>query len=606
MSTPTRTHTADPLRPSFLEQLYQGRFRWDLVRDFPVQDASDAAIGDELVAELLGLLDDRVDPEVVDRTEALPDGLLAELAERGFFRLQAGPEAKGRELSQYNTFRTVVAAAGRSTPVALSIAVENAIGAAPYLSVVPEGPLRDLVREHVAGGGFSASAETEPQGAGNRRRATTARRVPGTDDYLLNGSKVFVGHAPIAGLVNVSATVTENGEERIRRFFVSTDSPGVTAGAWHRYMGVRGFPNGWLRFDDVRVPGSRMLAESRSRHEVRVTPASAVTTMRGRLYLIGAPSLAIATLCVQWARDFLARRRIDDRGLAEYEEPRRQLAESLADTFAIETVAQWCLLPGDQHLPVNTRFEQNAAKNATSLAAWRVADRTMSLLAGEGYETSESKAERGVPAVPVERYFRDLRNLRISGGVDFNVDHVIARMTILAYYYPEPDHADELDDPAPDGPRDRFEGACLGPRNLAHLRWAAKETRDFGRTCLALARGHTREALSERQRVLVLLAGIARELLTAALTLARASALTRAGSAHAEQLADVFCGTVRHRVADLRAQLAAELGDPAAATTPADGTGLVTAWCEGPPLDHMTTDAQDIPHPAARRSWSHR
>ncbi|WNG18186.1 acyl-CoA dehydrogenase family protein [Cystobacter fuscus] len=582
MSKKPRNFSSDPNRPSFLEELYQGRFRWDLIRDFPVQEAQDRAKGDRLVEQLTALLRERIDPTAVDRDRQLPEGFLAEMATRGYFRLQANREVGGHELSHYNTFRVVQAAASWCTPVALSIAIENALGASAFLSVVPEGPLRELLSAHVARGGLSASADSEPQGAANQRRATTATRVETADAYLLNGQKVFVGHAPVAELVSVSATIRENGQERVQMFFVRTDSPGVTAGQWHEYMGIKGFPNGWLNFDNVLVPASQMFVERASEHQVRVTPETAKMVARGRLHLIAAPSLAIAKLCVQWARDFVLRREIDGRKLADYQEIQLQLAESLAQTFAIEAMSQWCLLPDDQDRRLNQRFEQNAAKNVSSLLCWDVVERTMSLLAAEGYETAHSKQERGAPPVPVERFLRDARNLRISGGVDFQIDNWIARMSILSYYYPEPDHADELAKNEP--VRRDFDGAVLSGRNLGHLRWVADEVHRFGATCLELARNNPdRASLMERERTLILLTSIARELLVMSLTLARASKMAATGDDSGQELADVYCVSAGHRIADLRRRLSADL--------PAHVSSLNASWLSGTSLEHLTSDA---------------
>ncbi|MBN0047117.1 acyl-CoA/acyl-ACP dehydrogenase [Streptomyces actuosus] len=586
MATTTRNATSDPDRVSFLEELYQGRFRWDLVRDFPVQDPVDAATGDKLTEELTTLLRERVDPEDVDARAALPDGFLDELGRRGYFALQTDPALGGHALSHYNTFRMVSAAAAHSTPVALSLAIENALGAGAFLAVAPEGPLRDMLSDVVRRGARSASADSEPQGAANQRRFTTATRIEGTDDYLIDGSKVFVGHAPVAEVVSVSATVHEDGVDRVRMFFVRTDSPGVTSGDWHTYMGIKGFPNGWLEFRNVRVPGDHMLVERDIGHVVRTTPATARLVGRGRIHLIAAPSLAVARLCLGWMRDFAARRVIDGRPLAEYDEVRRRLAESLADTFAVETMAQWCLLPEDQDRGLNLRFEQNAVKNASSLLAWEVAERAMSLLAGEGYETASSKRLRGAPPVPVERFLRDLRNLRISGGVDFQIDNWIGRLAILSYYYPEPDHAAELQR-EDEVPLDTT-GTVLTDRNLGHLRWAAEQTRAFGRTCLELARSHPdREELDARERTLIQLAAIAREILGVSLTLARASALAAAGDDSAQALADVFCTAARQRVTDLLDRLQSPPGP--------DIEAVASAWMSGTAYAFLTTDGTSGP-----------
>src|SRR5690606_16706160 len=153
----------------------------------------------------------------------------------------------------------------------------------------------------------------------------------------------------------------------------------------------------------------------------------------GRMYLIAAPSLAIGRLCLHWSRDFVNRRYVDGRNLGGYDEIQRMVAASLAEVFAMEAVTAWSLL-GEGAPRLNVKFEQNAAKNIASVTCWRVAERTMSLLAGEGFETAASKARRGAAPLPLERFYRDARNLRISGAVDFQMDNWTARLFIFSYY----------------------------------------------------------------------------------------------------------------------------------------------------------------------------
>lgn len=585
MPEPTRNATSDPDRMSFLEELYQGRFCWHLIRDFPTQTSADRHRGDRFVAELTTLLRERIDPDRVDREGRLPEGFLEELAARGYFRLQADAGVNGHALSHFNLFRVVEAAANWCMPVAMSLALENTLGAGAFTTLPLPEPLRGLIRDHAAAGRFSASADTEPQGAGNQARSTTATPVEEGRAYLIRGVKLFVGHAPIAKLVGVSATVRENGREVIREFFVRTDAPGVTAGVWHEYMGIRGFPNGWFRFEDVRVPREYMLVEPDTVHRFRMTQTTSRLVTRGRLHMQGAPSLAAAKLCGRWTREFLSRRTIDGRPLGEYREIQAQVARNLAAAFAIETVGRWCLLPEDRGAALNVRFEQNMAKNAMSLLSWQVLDRTMALMGGEGYETAASKTRRGVRAWPVERLMRDIRNLRVSGGVDFQIDTWIARMSVLSYYYPEPDHAAELLSATipPDTTDPRLTG-----RNAEHLHWVATQIRRFGRRCLTLARAHPdKDALLDDEPTLILLTGIARELMVAALVLARAATMAEADDTSGLPLADVVCTEARHRVADLFGRLDTIDATPA--------VQLGAAWLAGVPPFHLTADVVTTP-----------
>jgi alkylation response protein AidB-like acyl-CoA dehydrogenase len=410
--------------------------------------------------------------------------------------------------------------------------------------VLPPGPLRDLVRGRLAAGAITGMADTEPTGAANRVRETTATPVDGGAAYLLNGRKLYIGNGPVADLLAVTATLHEDGGARTRIFFVDAGTEGLEVTSRLEFLGFAGFPNGALSFRDVRVPADRLLAEG----DGAWLPAErAAVLSRGRVYVVGAPSLAVARNCLRWTREYVRRRAVDGIALAEYDEVQRTVAASLADTFALETVARWTMLGDTSGTPVNLMPEQVAAKDITSLLCWRVAERTLTLLAGEGFETARSKAARGVTPAPVEQLFRDARGTRIAGGTEVLLQTRLAANVVLAYFYPEPDGSAGLGAAAAEAPP---EG--LGPRNREHWGALAADVAWFARTCLATARAHPdRAALGENGRVLVLIGEIAEELLTTTLVLARAATAAGGGD-----LADLYCTAARQRVADRRRQLA--------------------------------------------------
>ncbi|MFD5657803.1 acyl-CoA dehydrogenase family protein [Streptomyces hirsutus] len=532
--------------PSFLEHLYRGELRWDLISRFPRQDPADREAGDRTLATFSNLLREQVNPVEVDTTGQLPPELLKTLAAGGFDRLQAEPSLGGLGLSPLNTFRVVETAASWSMPTAQILSVQNTIGVGPFLPALPPGPLRDTVEARTRAGVFSGNSDTEPQGASNYRRYTTATPVEDGAAFLLNGEKLFSGNAPIADMVNVTATVREGDSERVRLFFVDTDSPGVRVTAHHDFMGLKGFPSGAITFEDVRVPAHMVMVEGE--HNRRLTPELYRRLVVGRVHTIAAPSLAMSRLCLEWARDFVERRQIDERPLGSYDEIQRNAADTLSEVFALETLVQWCLL-AEQQVPANPRFEQVAAKNLSSMTAWRVVERTMSLYGAEGYETERSKARRGVPPVPLERVFREARGLRISGGVDFMLDIWMAQRAVFWCYYPQPGNIEAIESAEPD--LSCLDEANLTEANLDHLRFAATQTKILARTCAELARRHPdQRELFERERLLIPLTQIGNELLLMSLVLGRTSSLGTSGPRSTQDLADVYCAEARLRIAD--------------------------------------------------------
>jgi alkylation response protein AidB-like acyl-CoA dehydrogenase len=516
--------------PSFLGQLAVGRLPWELITPFPGQQEDDRLAGDEAVAELSRLLAAQADPEEIERTARIPDDLLAELSKGGWLALATPPESGGRGLSVRNVFRVVHTAASWSVPIAQVMAVQAAIGVDALLPVVADGPLREHLRARVAVGVISGSADTEPTGAANQARDTIATPVDG--GYVLDGEKIHIGNGPIARTLIVSATVPGAGR---RLFLVDTDSPGFRVGTTHEFMGLHGFPIAALSFAGVHVPAEHVLQEADD-SGTRLTPTLLQLVVTGRMYLIAAPSLAIARRCVQWAREFAGPRAVDGRPLVSYDLVQRLIAENLADTYAIDTVTRWALHPG----PVNTLLEQMAAKNIASVTCWRVLDRTMSLLAGEGFETAASKAARGAVPLPLERAYRDARGFRISGGVDFLLDYWASLMFTLAHYYPEAPAAQSEPDVS------WCFSTALSERNQQHLAEIARQVHRFSRFVATLSGKHSRAELAAQQGRLVAVNRILDDLATCALVLSRAAT---EGQSEGQELADVYCSAARLRLA---------------------------------------------------------
>ncbi|GAA2143462.1 acyl-CoA dehydrogenase family protein [Kitasatospora kazusensis] len=571
--------------PGFLAELQLGRLRWDLIHPFPQQDEADRSRGDQVVAELTAFLQEFVDPTEVDVTGRLPEGYHRELEGRGYFRLQDPVGQGGLGLSAQNAFRVVQAAASWSVPACYAMAVHLGLGAGAYLTLLgEEDGLGAELRGLLAEGLISGDADTEPTGAINRSRSTVAVPTEDGTGYLISGEKIFIQNGPIAGLLRVSATVREDGKEYIGLFFVDTRAPGFRVKSWHEYLGLKGLPNAALTFDRVFVPRERIFSPKSwtSEEEWRISPELNAVSAYGRMFPISAPATAIAKLCLHWSREFVQRRTAHGRGLDQYDEIQRTVATTAAEVFAIESVTDWCLLAADRHPGIDLVPERTAAKNITSTTCWQIVDRTVSLLAGEGFETARSKARRGAEPLPVERFFRDARALRIAGGVDFMVDHYIARGALLAHYAADADAATTA--AAPDDAR-------LTGRNRAHLSALAEESSRFAGFCRELTSRHDNpEELFEQERTLILLGRVSSDLFSMAAVLARASRLTAQGTDSVQELADVFCTQARQRIADAWGRLAA----PAQP----DHAGACAAWLHGDGLDFLINDVVTATPPA--------
>jgi hypothetical protein len=176
--------------------------------------------------------------------------------------------------------------------------------------------------------------------------------------------------------------------------------------------------------------------------------------------------------------------------------------------------------------------------------------------------------------VPLERAFRDLRGLRITANVDFQLDNQTAWLLISRYY----NEQDRIEDRAP--AFGEVSDLHLNPANRAHLEAATAQVREFRRACQELVDKHPDpETLVRKEHLLILLSRIATELFTMSVVLARASTQGGTDSCASQDLADVFCTDARDRLAQLWRQLTLNV-EP-------DHARLSRAWLTGSELDYL-------------------
>ncbi|WP_052768626.1 acyl-CoA dehydrogenase family protein [Streptomyces humi] len=534
---------------NILREIVHGRLPWTELRSVPQQSPEDRRAADEAMAVLEKLLDEHLDALALDGGGRLSDGLVRGLTEAGFLAMSLPCADGGLGLSEYGAFRVYETAAHRSPAVGMLLSAHNSMGPGTYLRALPEGPLHDLLARHLAAGSLSAIASTEPEGAANSDRSATARLTADGSGYLLNGEKVFISNGSLARLVAVTATVEDSGGQ-VGLFFVEVPSSGFEVVAEHEYMGLRGAPSAHLRMTDVFVPvGHTVSAHAQWRS---ASPFAELHTL-ARIYLISAPSMAIARRCLDWSRSFVAGRRVDGRPLAEYEAIQRMTAASAADVYAMDSAVRRALIGTDA---TRSQWERDALKNITSLTAWRVADRAVSLMAAQGFETARSKAARGVAAFPAEQAQRDLRGLRVGGGVDFNLDRVLAARMLATYYRDAPG-------PGPSGEQPvsgTVDTGALSEVNEGHLTALFQDVRRLGEVCAELTGSTPAPELLLRQETLIAVNRIVTEVFTMAVVLARA-AWSEDEEPHAQDLTAVYCHGSRRRLTSLWEQVSQPLPD---------------------------------------------
>lgn len=253
------------------------------------------------------------------------------------------------------------------------------------------------LRPMVAGHMRSCFCMTEPApGAGSDPSMLATTAVREGDEYVISGLKWFITGAEGASLAIVMAMVPELGATM---FLTDMKVPGITI---ERSMDTldRCFPGGHgvVSFDQLRVPAADILGEAGQGFryaQLRLSPARLTHCMRW---------LGAARRAHDVAVDYARRRQAFGRPIGEHEGIGFMLADNEMDMHVARLSIWHCAWVLDQGgLALH---ESSRAKVIVSEAVWRVADRCVQVLGGQGV-TGETV---------VARIFADMRAFRIYDG----------------------------------------------------------------------------------------------------------------------------------------------------------------------------------------------
>ncbi len=403
---------------SFAADLFLGNFRDDLVLDFPEQDPIDRAEGDLFLSRLEEFLRERIDAAAIDREGKIPQSVIDGLVSLGAFGMKIPLEYGGLGLSQLNYNRAVALVASHCASTAVWLSAHQSIGVPQPLKLFGTEEQKKKWLPRLAKGAISGFALTEPEvGSDPANMATTAVLSDDGREWILNGTKLWCTNGLVADVLIVMArtpSVMEGGREKkkISAFLVEMDRPGIERTHRCRFLGLRGIENGVLRFTNVRIPRENLLGD-----EGRGLKIALVTLNTGRLTLPAAATGA-SKQCLWIARRWAAERAQWGAVVGKHEAVGVRLAWMASHVFAMEAVSDYAsglAAKGN----VDVRLEAAMAKLFCSELSVAIADATLQIRGGRGYENEESLRGRGERPYPVERIVRDMRiNTIVEGTTD--------------------------------------------------------------------------------------------------------------------------------------------------------------------------------------------
>jgi alkylation response protein AidB-like acyl-CoA dehydrogenase len=353
-------------------------------------------------------------PHVMEWDEAqhFPMDLLPKLAALGLMGIQFPEEFGGSAMSAVDYCICIEELARVCPAIALSIAAHNGLCTAHIGMFGNAQQKKTYLPRLVAGEVLGAWGLTEAN-AGSDAAGMRTTAVRDGDDWVLNGSKTFITHGKIGGVMVVMAVSDRTkGHRGISAFVLEHGTPGFSAGKKENKLGMRASDTSELIFQDCRLPAEALLGEEGQGfiNTLQVLDA-------GRIG-IAALSVGLAQGAYEAARRYAKERRQFGQPIAAFQAIQWKLADNATRIEAARLLTYRAAYLKDRG--VRMTKESAMAKLFASEIAVKAADDCVQIHGGYGF----------VKDYPAEKFFRDVKLLTIGEGTSEIQRLVIARQLI--------------------------------------------------------------------------------------------------------------------------------------------------------------------------------
>ncbi len=277
---------------------------------------------------------------------------------------------------------------------------------------------------------LGAYAVTEPQAGSDVKSLKTTARRDG-DEWVLNGTKVFITNGGIADVHVVVATVDpELGTRGQASFVVDKGTPGLSQGKKESKLGIRASHTAEIVLEDCRIPAENLLGGEeklqkkleRGRSGQKSRSADALATFEMTRPLVGASALGIAQAAYEWTLEYLDGRSEGGTPLLQTQRIQQTLADVATEIEAARLLVQRASWMGRSGIPMTGGQGSMSKLKAGDVTMW--ATTTLMDLVGPAAWSTE---------LPLEKFFRDAKIYQLFEGTAEIQRMVISRMQAREY-----------------------------------------------------------------------------------------------------------------------------------------------------------------------------
>ena len=340
------------------------------------------------------------------------DWVFPRMGELGFLGL-GYPEEIGGQGGDY--FHKVVLSEEMSRSgvggLGMAVAVQTDMATPPILKFGTDAQIEEFLVPAIKGTKVASLGITEPNAGSDVQNIATWAKQDG-DDWIINGSKIFITNGMRADFITLVVRTSEDrkrGFEGVTLFLVDANTPGFKKSRKLEKVGMLASDTAELAFEEMRVPGDAVLGE------VGQGFYNIMWELQGERMIGAAGAIAGAQLTFDATLEYAKQREAFGKPIGHQQVIKHMLVD-MATKIELAREYNYSIAKrfGEGEYPVK---EISMAKLVSGQVAHEIADTAMQIWGGSGYMSDN----------PVQRAWRDTRLIRIGAGTDEIMKEVIGK-----------------------------------------------------------------------------------------------------------------------------------------------------------------------------------
>ncbi len=330
----------------------------------------------------------------VDETEEFPKATVEKMAKAGFLGIPVPKEYGGQGCDVLTYVMCVEELAKVCGTTSIIVSAHTSLCCDPILTYGTEEQKQKYLPDLASGRKLGAFGLTEP-GAGTDAQGQQTKAVLEGDEWVLNGSKIFITNgkqADVYIIFAVTGIIEKKGRKtkEISAFIVEKGTPGFSFGTKEKKMGIRGSSTYELIFTDCRIPKENILGQQGKGFGI------AMHTLDGGRIGVAAQALGIGEGALDRTVAYVKERKQFGRAIGQFQNTQFQLADMATQAQAAQMLVYKAARTKDQYAKdhkTSYSIEAAQAKLYAAEMAMNVTTKAVQLHGGYGY-TREYEVER--------------------------------------------------------------------------------------------------------------------------------------------------------------------------------------------------------------------